>query len=266
MSLRPGMVKINGSPDHSFPPAPADMPRDPVAAQAPLYQPSAKSTRSLPEVMRGPNPGSKYIKTGVAEFSLPLTEEAALAWYRSAMSACAYKLQYYRPLQGGYATIQYSSPTIPSLTISVSLKPVSSTRSIVVLFAAVISGPPRPSSSLITGSLRSVRINYVLPDGRSEYSVTITYRWSLMFLATAVSASHTVDTVLHGCVNNPVGGTALFTRSNGSTSKVTFLPGCGDLLVGNGPPIVDVGGAARYAAGLVAYRFCSSHTCTKLPT
>lgn len=266
LHLEPGIRKPDGSIDHAAPPAPSNMPKDPVLAELPLYPGASRANTPL----RNPDYRpvvTAYLKTAAAEYAVPAAIGDAVAWYTRTFVACGYR-HYYSSEGSGPEGItrglRFMSPTTPNMSIALSFQPVSATETLLLYYAYAVSLPPRPRGSIIALAQKDAQIKYVLPDGHHAFKVEIRDRASLFTLVNAVDGLETIDAEAHTCFSANQGYAMLdFRAPNGKRTRVLVLPGCRDVLVDHYPRLVDDNLSVWSAVGLVVYRHCMARHCKK---
>lgn len=176
MHVEPGALNPDGSPWKGWQIA-KDMPLDPVTAEAPLYPGAVASHAPLAQDILVGVRGSNYIKTAVAEFSLPAGVGPALRWYRKSFTACGFPPNGVTGKGRTTTTEEFVSSTTSGLYVDVSLEAVPSHFSLVLYYASALSHPARPERSFVpdtgvgkTTTITSANVTCTGPPARSACS------------------------------------------------------------------------------------------------
>lgn len=271
LHLQPGVVRADGSPMPGWTVA-KDIPLDPVDAVVPLYPAATLTTQHLAHPIYGWQ-GSQYVKTAVAEVSVPAAAHPVLSWYKKTFLACGfttrerYGANPQHPVSIGGFT--FLSPTTPSLRVVVSAYKRGDQNSLVLYYAYAVSPPSRPAASYVQGSQKSVRVTYALPKRHAGYRMTLWNRTILADLINVVDSPQTLDVTLHSCVEVNVGyGLLDFTSASGKRTHVVINPRCFTFTVGHTRPVTDDNRAVWSYVGFLVYRHCLQYHCrvVKIPT
>lgn len=160
LHLQARVLQADGSPMSGWTVA-QDIPLDPVDAVVPLYPGATLTTKRLAQPSFGWQ-GSQYVKTAVAEFSVPTDARSAIAWYKNTFTKCGFVVQsrlgtnpLHRVSIGGF---DFVSPTTTSLRVFVTAYKRGGTNAIALHYAGAVSPPPRPPADGVSGSQKSVRV------------------------------------------------------------------------------------------------------------
>jgi hypothetical protein len=264
LHLLPGERAPDGS-LHSTP-AP-DIPPDPVFVAVPVY-PGAEPATSTSTEPVGLGPDSPYIKSAAVMYAAPTDPEAAVTWYAQAFTACGYVPGPGSAVMQGSGQVTrvqaYSSPTIPSLNLGLSIAPSPAGGALIEYEAAALSFPPRPRASQVAWTARKVEMTfdagaYGEPRPGKALSLTITNRTMTFALANAVNALQNPPLV-HSC--GPFRGAVVMVFV-AAHKKMTVTDGCRDVTVDSFPPLADDYREVWTTARLIVAEYCAKHRCRR---
>lgn len=266
MHLEPGMLKPNGSP-WGFPIA-KDVPLDPVTAQVPLYPGSVSSHAPLAQNVFMGVSLNNYIKTAVAEYSLPADPATALQWYRKSFAECGF---FPDGESGGNPTtaVEFSSSTTSSLHVDVSLEAVSTHSSLVLYYASALSTPKRPSLSEIAGNVTSASVMYsasVPITSKHGPHVRITFHNPSVLADLEYLVARPGVDIGSACVvgGRTKGGGEVVVFHTASGRAERMVVGCSYFTINGSRPIDDASDSVWSYISFLVYQHCFQYGCASL--